>query len=193
MLNNALYPKIYYPEVYILEGGYCGFYNSRPVSICLLKQGLELIYCQTRCEPQGYIPMDDPKHFERRNSDLHDFRKFARTRSFTYGETQPSMSLGGGRPPLGMCPPLAFAAASAAIGRRHGPTITEEDHDHDLDSSPAPGNCLTGSPGGNNDSPCPRVVSMGNAPVFGSAKPRQLTRVGFHRVASYAGSGFSKR
>jgi hypothetical protein len=31
-LNGALYPKIFYPEVYILEGGYCGFYRSRPVS-----------------------------------------------------------------------------------------------------------------------------------------------------------------
>lgn len=31
-VNSALYPKIYYPEVYILEGGYCGFYQTRPVS-----------------------------------------------------------------------------------------------------------------------------------------------------------------
>jgi len=30
-MNSASYPKIFYPEVYILEGGYCGFYKSQPV------------------------------------------------------------------------------------------------------------------------------------------------------------------
>ncbi|WWC68646.1 uncharacterized protein I206_102577 [Kwoniella pini CBS 10737] len=163
LLNNALYPKIFYPEVYILEGGYCGFYQSQP----------------EKCEG-GYTPMDDPKHFERRNSDLHDFRKFSRTRSFTYGEqpTQPSRAA----PP---CPPLAFAAASAATARRNGMTITEEDHEHE--SSPSGGN---GSSSDNNEnSPCPRAVSMIQPPIFGSAKTRVLGRAGFHRVASYAGTG----
>jgi M-phase inducer tyrosine phosphatase len=75
--------------------------------------------------------MDDPRHFERRNSDLHDFRKFSRTRSFTYGENQaPSAN--------SPCPPLAFAAASAAVGRRQGPTIAEEDHEHDSSPSARP-------------------------------------------------------
>jgi len=129
--------------------------------------------------------MDDPRHFQRRNVDLHDFRKFARTKSFTYGETQqqlqPTHSQIGSRlaPP---CPPLAFAAASAAVGRRQGPTITEEEHDHEMDSSPAPG---LGSPG-YQASPCARI-SLGAPPVFGSAKPRQMTRVGFGRVQSFAG------
>lgn len=131
--------------------------------------------------------MDDPQHLQRRNSDMHDFRKFSRTKSFTYGETQqaaPSYSVNNSR--LAPCPPLAFAAASAAIGRRGGPTITEEEHDTELDSSPL--HDLTGSPG-YQASPCPRVVSMGDAPVFGSAKPRHLARMGFSRVQSYAGTG----
>ncbi|WRT65684.1 uncharacterized protein IL334_002629 [Kwoniella shivajii] len=162
LINNALYPKIYYPEVYILEGGYCGFYQTQP-DIC----------------NGGYTPMDDPKHFERRNSDLHDFRKFSRTKSFTYGE-QPTQS-SRTQPP---CPPLAFAAASAATARRHGSTITEEDHEHE--SSPSGGN---GSSPGNENSPCPRAISMGQPPIFGSAKTRVLGRVGFNRVASYAGTG----
>lgn len=130
--------------------------------------------------------MDDPEHFQRRNSDLHDFRKFARTKSFTYGETQQlqsSMTSNGSR--LSQpCPGLAFAAASAAVGRRQGPTITEEDHDHEMDSSPAPG---MGSPG-YQDSPCARVMGGLAAPVFGSAKPRQLSRVAFGRVQSFAGT-----
>ncbi|WWD16520.1 hypothetical protein CI109_100947 [Kwoniella shandongensis] len=166
LINNALYPKIFYPEVYILEGGYCGFYQTQP----------------DRCDPKGYTPMDDPKHFERRNSDLHDFRKFSRTRSFTYGEqpSQPSRAL----PP---CPPLAFAAASAATARRQGSTIAEEEHEHE--SSPSHGDTSAEMGSGTEASPCARAVSMGQPPIFGSAKSRALGRVGFSRVASYAGTG----
>ncbi|KAK4686068.1 M-phase inducer tyrosine phosphatase, partial [Tremellales sp. Uapishka_1] len=170
ILNNALYPKIFYPEVYILEGGYCGFYQSRP----------------ERCDPQAYVPMDDPAHFQRRNSDLHDFRKFSRTRSFTYGERETQAKAASGFPP---CPPLAFAAASAAQGRRNpstsGLTIAEEEHD----SSPcAFGQMGMGSPSSN--SPCPRVVSLGQPPIFGSSKPRAF---GFGRTASYAGTSTTHR
>jgi rhodanese-related sulfurtransferase len=31
-LNNQHYPKVYYPELYILEGGYCHFYKTNSVS-----------------------------------------------------------------------------------------------------------------------------------------------------------------
>lgn len=151
-INNASYPKIHYPELYILEGGYSNFYQN----------------CPTRCDPQAYVAMDDPRHFERRNSDLHDFRKFSRTRSFTYGEKQqPAQPRS---QPL--CPPMAFAAASFAVSRRGGTTIKEEEHEPD--SSPAT----------SNDSPCPRALSMGQAPIFGSAKSRAFQRAGFQRVAS---------
>lgn len=183
--------------------------------------------------------MDDPKHFERRNSDLHNFRNFGRTKSFTYGETAGPA-----------CPPLAFAAASAAIGRRGGGggtiTIAEEEHDLEVslscstsikgtfqgggvgggmqvDSSPSNGSGEGNSSEAEVDmSPCPRIIigggstglklpsafgpgstaqshlSLGatgkssgsvNAPIFGSAKTRTLGRLGFQRVASYAGTG----
>ena len=170
-MNAHSYPKIFFPEVYILEGGYCGFWKSRPA----------------RCSPQGYTPMDDPKHFERRNSDLHDFRKFSRTKSFTYGETQNPPVVHRALPP---CPQLAFAAASAAVGRRAGFTITEENDEHE--SSPS------GPSGteGHEDSPCARVappslLPFGQpnqaAPIFGTAKARTMGRAAFTRVASYAG------
>lgn len=165
--------------------------------------------------------MDDPKHFERRNSDLHSFRNFGRTKSFTYGETAgPS------------CPPLAFAAASAAIGRRGGAgTIAEDEHEHEDEHEQGNGHGATdSSPSGPNGdsseaevdmSPCPRVsgpldpqnmnagassflgvphpklqapqmgLGKGPAPIFGSAKTRTLGRLGFQRVASYAGTGSS--
>jgi hypothetical protein len=32
-INNQHYPKVFYPELYILEGGYCDFYKNCPVSV----------------------------------------------------------------------------------------------------------------------------------------------------------------
>lgn len=43
-LNEPNYPELFYPEMYLLEGGYKQFYKDYP----------EL------CEPQGYVEMKDP-------------------------------------------------------------------------------------------------------------------------------------
>jgi M-phase inducer tyrosine phosphatase len=176
-MNSASYPKIFYPEVYILEGGYCGFFNSQPVSLASIARSHIILTCQKHCNPCGYTPMDDPKHFARRDTELHTFRNFGRTKSFTYGETA------GGGP---ACPPLAFAAASAAVGRRANQsanTITEEEQD-EQDSSHAGDSSFEVDA-----SPSLRVASMPQAPIFGFAKPRTLGRMNFQRNASYAGFG----
>ena len=145
---------------------------------CVPRSTSQLII-QSRCNPCGYIPMDDPKHFARRDTELHTFRNFGRTKSFTYGETA------GGGP---ACPPLAFAAASAAVGRRANQsvaagTITEEEHDEQEHSSTNEGDSSVEI----DASPSLRVASMPQAPIFGSARPRTLGRMGFQRNASYAG------
>ncbi|KAF8309849.1 Rhodanese-like protein, partial [Clavulina sp. PMI_390] len=70
-MNNAVYPKIHYPEVYILEGGYSNFYTQF--------SGL--------CEGT-YVRMDDPAHLRSRATELNDFRRWNRARSFTFGEMQ---------------------------------------------------------------------------------------------------------
>lgn len=70
--NHHVYPKVHYPEVYVLEGGYCGYYKVS----------------KNRCEPRGYVRMDDPKHAMSRAEDLNLFRKakFGRTKSYAFGE-----------------------------------------------------------------------------------------------------------
>jgi len=45
-LNEPNYPDLYYPEMYLLEGGYKQFFKDYP--------GL--------CEPQGYVEMKDPSY-----------------------------------------------------------------------------------------------------------------------------------
>lgn len=166
-MNNDFYPKVHYPEIYILDGGYCDFFKASP----------------TQCEPQAYVEMKDPAHTERCDTGMAHFRRFNRARSYTYGELQQTnrskyrshnseqrassgqMSATGG---MG----FLMAAASAAVGRRgNGSAISEE---REPESSPS------------GASPCPRALSMGQAPIFGSAKQRGFERAGLQRFASCA-------
>jgi M-phase inducer tyrosine phosphatase len=113
-MNLASYPKVHYPEIYILEGGYKNFYEHAP----------------HKCEPCAYVPMTHPTHMKRCRSDMAKFeRNFGRTRSFAAIESQLSSSR--------LAPPIALAAGTAAQGRRGNravrPAIAEE---NELDSSP---------------------------------------------------------
>ncbi|KAL5511877.1 MIH1 [Sanghuangporus vaninii] len=72
-MNNHVYPRIHYPEVYILKGGYYQYFTESAMY----------------CDPHGYIPMDDPQFARDRRQDLDQFRtksRFGRTRSYAYGE-----------------------------------------------------------------------------------------------------------
>jgi len=66
------YPKLHYPEIYILQGGYSGFFARH----------------KERCEPRGYVAMQDERHKSACASEMRSFAKTARlsrTQSFTYG------------------------------------------------------------------------------------------------------------
>jgi M-phase inducer tyrosine phosphatase len=155
---------------------------------------------QEKCEPRAYIPMDDPKHEQKRDSDLHDFRKFTRTRSFTYGENQ-NQTVRPSQP----CPRLAFDVSSTTAARRVsvGKADAEPDRDGTMASplsNPAHARLLADvleSPGADSTegSPCARLLnssSSNGGPLFGSTKTRLLGRaVGrstFMRTSSYAGA-----
>lgn len=140
-MNNHAYPKIHYPEVYVLEGGYCQYYKD----------------CGDRCEPQGYVQMDDPHYAQSRREDLDQFRKakFGRTKSYAYGEGKNGLTAALGQKrntapsgPSGGSTAL-FAAANAARTRRtngmlqtleEDPTSTlhSEDEETDIGDSPCP-------------------------------------------------------
>lgn len=89
-MNNHVYPRIHYPEVYILKGGYSQYYAQSAMF----------------SEPRGYVQMDDPLYARDRKADLDMFRtksRFSRTRSYAFGE--------GGR---------SAAASAAASGASAG-------------------------------------------------------------------------
>ncbi|KAF8188375.1 hypothetical protein BJ912DRAFT_1022506 [Pholiota molesta] len=112
-MNNHVYPKIHYPEVYILEGGYCQYFKTSA----------------SRCEPPAYVTMDDPIHANSRREELDQFRKakFGRHKSYAYGDGPGKGLPFGQQPPpqakrntVPSAPQSMFAAASAARSRRGG-------------------------------------------------------------------------
>ena len=163
-MNNHVYPKIYYPEVYILEGGYCQYFKES----------------SSRCQPSAYVTMDDPSHAMSRREDLDQFRKakFGRTKSYAYGDgvvKANMMSMAQQQPKRNTAPSggsvQLFAAADAARTRRAPLTPLAEDgnttaHSEDEDTDLG-------------DSPCPPPTK---ATTF---KGKKLTRVPFARAETY--------
>lgn len=102
------WPNCHFPELYILEGGYCNFFQIHP----------------TICQPQAYVRMDDPLHQQKRAVGLHDFRKqskgtFVRHKTYAYGEAPLPTLMTVGRahvpstvtdPSVVMAPPLPVVA-----------------------------------------------------------------------------------
>lgn len=70
-LNTDNYPNLFYPEIYLLEGGYKRFYE-------------ENILC---CEPQSYMPMSDNNH----KQDMKFFRK--KSKSWEQISRKPKFSI----------------------------------------------------------------------------------------------------
>lgn len=106
-MNTQNFPKVHYPEVYILEGGYCDFFKQFP----------------NQCEPRAYVAMDDPHYQDRCEVEYGRFRKWSRSRSYS-GQTAKQAST-----TRVLAEPLSFAPA----GRRFGNAIAEE---NEPDSSP---------------------------------------------------------
>ncbi|KAH9180267.1 hypothetical protein EDB89DRAFT_2118930 [Lactarius sanguifluus] len=102
-VNNHSYPRVHFPEVYILEGGYCQYFKESGA----------------RCEPSGYVRMDDPYHAASRKEDLDQFRKakFGRTKSYAYGDAMGITALKASKRNPGAVQPL-FAATSVAHSHR---------------------------------------------------------------------------
>jgi M-phase inducer tyrosine phosphatase len=161
--NNHVYPKIFYPEVYVLEGGYCEYFRNS----------------SSRCNPCAYIRMDDPKFAEASRQNMDQFRsktKFSRHKSYAYGDImgKPSSSsqqqLKRNTAPSGG-PTTVFAAASAARSRRGGAslmTLTE-----DVQSTPEAGDD-TDNETDLGDSPCPPPTKA--VPTRGKKVARPLLR-----------------
>jgi M-phase inducer tyrosine phosphatase len=78
--NAECYPRLTYPEVYILDGGYSGFFGEHPV----------------RCYPQAYVEMDAAEHAstcEREMGRLRQTRRgLNRAQTFAFGQREQSIN-----------------------------------------------------------------------------------------------------
>ena len=93
--NMDNYPALYYPEIYVLKGGYKQFYAGHKVTChaCFANQRINgsvnpfltnAFTEQNRCEPQQYVEMADKSYLEdlKKNRAIHK-REFGR--SFSEG------------------------------------------------------------------------------------------------------------
>ncbi|KAK3694359.1 hypothetical protein B0T22DRAFT_68926 [Podospora appendiculata] len=106
--NAEFYPKLTYPEVYILEGGYSGFFEEH----------------RDRCYPQAYVEMNAAEHVntcEREMGRLRQTRRGGLGRAQTYafgqedrtGEDSPTAP---GRVSSRDCESMDMIGASPSIG-----------------------------------------------------------------------------
>ncbi|GAA5920671.1 hypothetical protein JCM1841_002887 [Sporobolomyces salmonicolor] len=159
--NHAAYPKVHYPEVYILQGGYEAFYKAYP----------------ERCVGD-YVVMDHPEHDAKRTVNLDKFRRqkgiFNRASSYTFGQAQHASAMlrnadvnsANPRRPVSLNPrkplePAGFQfparapmATTPSAPTAAGSTLAIHEEDHEGDSSFGT-NCSSPCGGANNGSPCP--------------------------------------
>lgn len=75
-INAEHYPKLTYPEVYILDGGYSGFFETH----------------RARCYPPEYVEMSDENHqrtCEREMGRLKARKGLGRAQTFAFGQREP--------------------------------------------------------------------------------------------------------
>lgn len=72
--NAANYPRLTYPDIVVLEGGYKRFYDK---------------YRKQHCEPQSYVEMKDINHQKTCEIEMHKVRqasKLTRAKSYQFGQ-----------------------------------------------------------------------------------------------------------
>ncbi|KAK0766127.1 hypothetical protein N5P37_001017 [Trichoderma harzianum] len=112
-INAEHYPRLTYPEIYILDGGYSGFFAEH----------------RARCFPPEYVEMSDEKHqrtCEREMGRLKSRKPFGRAQTFAFGQRSTSLHDSPTGPPrpqsrnVNASPP---ALSSPAVSAFDSPTI----------------------------------------------------------------------
>ncbi|KAH6610547.1 m-phase inducer phosphatase [Trichoderma cornu-damae] len=110
-INAEHYPRLTYPEIYILDGGYSGFFADH----------------RSRCFPPEYVEMSDEKHqrtCEREMGRLKSRKNFGRAQTFAFGQRETCLHDSPTGPPrphsrnVNASPPLHSTAESPIFGER---------------------------------------------------------------------------
>ncbi|KAM0253309.1 hypothetical protein ACHAQJ_007363 [Trichoderma viride] len=112
-INAEHYPRLTYPEIYILDGGYSGFFAQH----------------RARCFPPEYVEMSDEKHqrtCEREMGRLKARKAFGRAQTFAFGQRETCLHdspTGPSRPQsrnVNASPSVDSTADSPIFGERSG-------------------------------------------------------------------------
>ncbi|CAK7210513.1 m-phase inducer phosphatase [Sporothrix bragantina] len=128
-VNAEQYPRLSYPELYILDGGYSGFFGEHPC----------------RCYPQAYVEMDAAEHAfacERGMGRLKQTRKgLHRAQTFAFGQhdASPSSGLGADKRASRALYQFNDISSPTAPGQNESSLLS-------LDSSPVSAMMMGGSP-----------------------------------------------
>lgn len=110
-INAEHYPRLTYPEIYILDGGYSGFFAEH----------------RSRCFPPEYVEMSDEKHqrtCEREMGRLKARKTFGRAQTFAFGQRDTCLHDSPTGPPrpqsrnVNPSPALHSTAESPVFGER---------------------------------------------------------------------------
>ncbi|KAG9257987.1 rhodanese-like domain-containing protein [Emericellopsis atlantica] len=106
-MNAEFYPRLNYPDVYLLDGGYSAFFAEH----------------RGRCFPPEYVEMSDEKHqrtCEREMGRLKQRKGFGRAQTFAFGqrETCEMDSPTGPARPSSRHAPMSFGEDSPIFGER---------------------------------------------------------------------------
>ncbi|KAJ1892604.1 m-phase inducer phosphatase [Kickxella alabastrina] len=115
--NAHRYPLLNYPEIYVLQGGYCNFFKSREVM----------------CEPRGYVEMKHGAFVEDCSKLMHQFSKqFKRAKSMNdVGLGSRAITMGGGS---GRDVKAAFMSPTPMARKSSTMTVPM----HEMDTVPGP-------------------------------------------------------
>ncbi|KAG8679223.1 cell division cycle- protein [Ceratobasidium sp. 394] len=179
-LNSHAYPKVHYPEVYVMAGGFSQYFKEKPSQVE---------------PPYSYVRMDDPVHLRARHSDLNNFRRWERTKSYTYGEKQAaaaaiaqgqrSASSGSSHTskshPNRSSAPVPGVSSSSSLSRRMGHAIGQGGSLSTLEED---GDSIYNGPD-NEVSPCPPSAANYLRPGMLGGKSRAIGRIALDRAASF--------
>ncbi|KAI9048272.1 hypothetical protein LZ554_008067 [Drepanopeziza brunnea f. sp. 'monogermtubi'] len=116
--NAEHYPKLTYPEVYILDGGYSTFFSSHA----------------DRCFPQNYVEMDAKEHAftcEREMGRLRQNRtKLGRAQTFAFGQQIDDSPTAPNRSRNNACGDLTMSGMSSSPSMFDSPCMLGHDRSH---------------------------------------------------------------
>lgn len=111
--NAVNYPRLTYPEMYILDGGYSRFFAQHP----------------SKCYPQNYVEMNDQRHeqaCERGMAKVKQRQKLFRNQTFAFGQNHDGMD-----------------ASPTGLGRPIGPNRTQTEFETGLNPTNGIGQSFT--------------------------------------------------